>query len=579
MAGRIPQQFIDDLLLQVDIVDVIDPRLPLKRVGRNFQACCPFHNEKTPSFTVSPDKQFYHCFGCGANGTAVGFLMDYEQMGFVESIHELADMVGVAMPVTTQPLSLVSKDIYDLLDKVSQYYVRQLQTHPQRTFFLAYLERRGLLPQTVERFAVGMAPDGWDNLLKSFGNSERDRQRLNEAGLLSNNESGRQYDRFRNRLMFPILDRRDRVVGFGGRTLDDSISPKYLNSPETKVFQKSSQLYGLFQARKSQPKLNRIIIVEGYMDVLTLVNNGITNAVATLGTAVTTDHLRQAMRTSPEIVFCFDGDRAGQQAAWHAAETALPMLGGNNQFKFVFLADGDDPDSFLKQWGQTAFVSLVTKAKNYSDFFFDYLKGSLDISSMDGRSRLVETAKPYLRHVPLGLYRDMLEQQLADRAKVDIALLRRHLNAPLPLHAKKTTQSRRTKSKISPLVETAMTILLQYPIFYADIAIDELDKIATLDIPGIKMLVALIKTLRQNPRLKTAGLLERSKGSRHDEYLRQLALKRLALSSNGLKHELLGVIQRLCQQASRQRQEQLIGKNNDPSQLTEGEKKELKSFK
>ena len=339
MAGHIPPQFIDDLLTRVDIVDIVDARVPLKKAGKNLHACCPFHNEKTPSFTVSPDKQFYHCFGCGAHGTAVSFLMEYDQMSFPESIQELADSVGMTVP-TTQSFSAspAKKNLYDLMDRGSQYYIQQLQSHPQREIFLDYLKQRGLFAQVVEKFGIGMAPDGWDNVLKVFGTDEYNRKQLNEAGLLSSNDKGRTYDRFRNRLMFPIRDRRGRVIGFGGRVLDDS-TPKYLNSPETPIFHKGSELYGLFQARKAHRKLDKVIIVEGYMDVIALADHGVTNAVATLGTATTPDHLRQLMRSSPEIIFCFDGDRAGREAAGRAAENALPMLGGNHQLKFMFLAD------------------------------------------------------------------------------------------------------------------------------------------------------------------------------------------------------------------------------------------------
>lgn len=572
MAGQIPTQFIDDLLTRVDIVDVVDARVPLKKAGKNLHACCPFHNEKTPSFTVSPDKQFYHCFGCGAHGTAIGFLMEYDQMSFPESIHELADLVGMTVP-TTQSLSPspATQNLYDVLDKVSQYYVHQLQTHPQRTIFEDYLKQRGLSSKTIELFNIGMAPDGWDNVLKTFGTTDLARQQLNEAGLLSSNDKGRTYDRFRNRVMFPIRDRRGRVIGFGGRVLDDS-TPKYLNSPETPVFHKGRELYGLFQARKANRKLDRIIIVEGYMDVIVLTEHGITNAVATLGTATTPDHLRLIQRSTPEVVFCFDGDRAGRDAAWRAAENALPLLGGNQQLKFMFLPDGEDPDSVVRQQGAEKFNILVDQAQNYSDFFFATLESRVDIASMDGRARLVEIAKPYLRHIPAGIYRDMLEQQLADRAQTNTALLHKHLDKPPENKSKALQKALTTSTAISP-VRMAITIVLQHPELHS--AVDKFDKISTLERPGIKILVQMLETLRENPHLNTAALLERARDSEYAEHLQRLVQQPLSLSADELKHELVGIIQQLQQQALSERQTYLTSKPFN--QLTDVEKEEIRN--
>ena len=572
MAGQIPTQFIDDLLTRVDIVDVVDARVPLKKAGKNLQACCPFHNEKTPSFTVSPEKQFYHCFGCGAHGTAIGFLMEYDQMSFPESIHELADLVGMTVP-TTQSLtpSPATQNLYDLLDKVSQYYVHQLQTHPQSGIFKDYLKQRGLSVKTIELFNIGMAPDGWDNVLKTFGTTELARKQLNEAGLLSSNDKGRTYDRFRNRVMFPIRDRRGRVIGFGGRVLDDS-TPKYLNSPETPVFHKGHELYGLFQARKANRKLDRIIIVEGYMDVIVLTEHGITNAVATLGTATTPDHLRLIQRSTPEVIFCFDGDRAGRDAAWRAAENALPLLGGNQQLKFMFLPDGEDPDSVVRQQGAEKFNILVEQAQNYSDFFFATLENRVDIASMDGRARLVEIAKPYLRHIPAGIYRDMLEQQLADRAQTNTALLHKHLDKP-PENKSKALQKALTASTAISPVRMAITIVLQHPELHS--AVDKFDKISTLERPGIKILVQMLETLRENPHLNTAALLERARDSEYAEHLQRLVQQPLSLSADELKHELVGIIQQLQQQALSERQTYLTSKPFN--QLTDAEKEEIRN--
>ncbi len=571
MAGQIPPQFIDDLLTRVDIIDVIDSRVPLKKAGKNLTACCPFHNEKSPSFTVSPEKQFYHCFGCGAHGTAIGFLMEYEQLSFPESIQELADMVGMTVPVSNSfTPSPAKQNVYDLLDKVSQYYVHQLSNHPKRSEFVDYVARRGLSQKTVEHFNIGMAPDGWDNVLKTFGSSDNARQQLDEAGLLSSNDKGRSYDRFRKRLMFPIRDRRGRVIGFGGRVLDDS-TPKYLNSPETPVFHKGHELYGLYEAKKANRKLDRIVIVEGYMDVVALAEFGVTNAVATLGTSTTPDHLRLLQRSTSEVVFCFDGDRAGKDAAWRAAENALPLLGGNHQLKFMFLPDGDDPDSIVRTEGAEAFNQRVEQAQNYSDFFFATLESRVDVSSMDGRARLVEIAKPYLRHVPSGVYRDMLEGLLIERAQISTSMLNKHIEKPAEnKHQNHYKSKPLSTSGISP-IRMAITILVQHPELHAEVG--EYDRIVNLETPGIKILADMLETLRQNPHLTTAMLLERVRGTESEQHLRKLALQTLSLSASELKFELVGVIARLQREAKEQRKAYLEQKHL--SQLTDEEKREI----
>jgi DNA primase len=561
MAGQIPPQFIDDLLTRVDITDVIDVRVSLKKAGKNLQACCPFHNEKTPSFTVSPEKQFYHCFGCGAHGTAIGFLMEYDQMSFPEAVPTSQSLIP----------NPAKQNIYDLLDKVCQYYVHQLLTHPKRAEFVDYLERRGLSAKTVDHFNIGMAPDGWDNVLKTFGGNQQAIQQLKEAGLLSSNDKGRTYDRFRNRVMFPIRDRRGRVVGFGGRVLDDS-TPKYLNSPETPVFHKGHELYGLYQARKASRKLNRIVIVEGYMDVIALAEKGINNAVATLGTATTPEHLKQLQRSAPEVVFCFDGDRAGREAAWRAAENALPLLGGNHQLKFMFLPDGEDPDTLVKQQGAEVFNGMVEQAKNYSDFFFESLESRLDINSMDGRARLIEIAKPYLRLIPTGVYRELFEQRLAERAQTSTSVLHKHMDKP-PSGQISVKKSAPVSTGISP-IRMAITILLQHPSLH--VSVGQFDKITALSRAGIAVLAELLEILHQHPHLNTAALLERARDTDYGEHLKKLAMQTLDLSPEELQHELIGIIKKLQYEALELRQEILSKKLF--SEMTEQEKQEIKQL-
>jgi len=571
MAGQIPPQFIDDLLTRIDIVDIVDSRVPLKKAGKNLSACCPFHNEKTASFTVSPEKQFYHCFGCGAHGTAIGFLMEYDQMSFPESVQELADHAGMTVPTShTISNTPAKQNLYELLDKVSQYYVHQLQTHPQRGDFVDYLKKRGLSKKTIEHFNIGMAPDGWDNVLRTFGASAQAKTQLEETGLLSSNDKGRTYDRFRNRVMFPIRDRRGRVIGFGGRVLDDS-TPKYLNSPETAVFHKGSELYGLYQAKKANRKLTRIVIVEGYMDVIALAEQGILNSVATLGTATTPDHLRQLLRSAPEVIFCFDGDRAGREAAWRAAENALPMLGGNHELKFMFLPDGEDPDSIVKQEGAEKFNQRVDQAQSYSDYFFATLEGRVDTSSMDGRARLVEVTKPYLRHIPTGVYRDMLEQRLAEIAKTNLATLNKHLDKPA---VQKNKRPAKQSSSVNSPVRTAITILLQHPELHKEI--DGYQSLQVLEVPGIDVLVQLLELLHEHPHLNTAALLERWRDDKISAHLQRLAQQTLSLSAEELQHELSGIVRQFQKQAIEERQSYLT--NKPFSQLTDAEKEEVKSF-
>lgn len=573
MAGQIPTQFIDELLARVDIVDIIDTRVALKKAGKNLHACCPFHNEKTPSFTVSQEKQFYHCFGCGAHGTAIGFLMEYDQLSFPEAIQELADHVGMTVPASQQQtnLSPVKQSLYELMDKVRQYYVHQLQTHAQKQTFNDYLKQRGLSQKTVEFFGIGMAPDGWDNVLRTFGNNPQQSQQLLEGGLLIKNDKGRTYDRFRNRIMFPILDRRGRVIGFGGRVLDDS-TPKYLNSPETPIFHKGTELYGLYQARKANRKLERIVIVEGYMDVIALAEHGISNAVATLGTSTTVDHLRLLLRAAPEVVFCFDGDRAGRDAAWRAAENALPMLGGNQQLKFMFLPDGEDPDSLVREQGADAFNGRVMHAQNYSEFFFETLSSRVDLASIDGRARLVEMAKPYLKHVPAGVYRDMLEQRLAELSKTNMATLNKHLEKPA--QQQKRAAKKQIMAAMTP-IRMAITIVLQYPILAREI--DDVAAIRGVTQPGVNILQELLETLHQHPHLTTAALLERWRDKENGAHLQKLALQPLSLSADALKHELTGIVSRLQQEAKAQRINELTSKPF--SELTDAEKAEVKSYK
>ncbi|MBK1732221.1 DNA primase, partial [Thiococcus pfennigii] len=418
MAGRIPHEFIDDLLARVDIVDVISRRLQLRKAGKEFQARCPFHDEKTPSFTVSREKQFYHCFGCGAHGSAIGFLMEYERLGFREAVEELAHQAGVELPLDDQaPRGPDLTPLYETLQRAADLYRRQLREHPSSRAARDYLSRRGLSDEIIERFGLGYAPEGWDFLRERLGHDRDAQERLAQAGLLAEHEQGRRYDRFRDRIMFPIRDQRGRVIGFGGRVLGDQ-RPKYLNSPETALFHKGQALYGLYETHQQRRALDRLLIVEGYMDVIALAQFGIPYAVATLGTATTPEHLRRLLRSAPELIFCFDGDRAGREAAWKALQTALPQATGQQQIRFLFLPEGEDPDTLVRREGRDGLEQRLAAATPLSDVLFEHLTRQVDLASAEGRARLAALAEPLLKDLPPSLYKQLLLDRLAELARL-----------------------------------------------------------------------------------------------------------------------------------------------------------------
>ena len=433
--ARIPQKFIDDLLDRVDIVEVIDRRVKLKKTGKNFSACCPFHDEKTPSFSVNPGKQFYYCFGCGAGGNALGFLMDYERLEFPEAVESLAQTVGLQVPKEElrpgqTPPQDTNRPILEQLEQATRFYEHSLRKHPEAKRAVAYLKGRGLSGEIARAFRVGFAPPGWDNLLQTADNDAQQIKRLTDGGMLVTNDRGRTYDRFRDRIVFPILDARGRVIAFGGRVLGDD-KPKYLNSPETPVFHKSRELYGLYQARKSERSLNRIVVVEGYMDVIALAQYGIGYAVATLGTATSEAHMERLFRHVPEVVFCFDGDEAGRKAAFRALESTLPVMHDGRQARFLFLPDGEDPDSLVRARGAEHLEHLFSSATPLENFLFDWVAQDLDISTLDGRARFSKQAAPFVHLIPEGVFKTLMYQSLADRTGIDIDSLKR-LQTPLP---------------------------------------------------------------------------------------------------------------------------------------------------
>ena len=432
--ARLPQAFLDDLLDRLDIVEVIDRRVKLKKAGKNYSACCPFHEERTPSFSVNPERQFYYCFGCGAGGNALGFVMEYERLDFREAVEGLAQSVGLEIPQddprsSSEPIRDQNKVLYEALERASKFYEHALRQHAERHKVVNYLKGRGLTGEIARDFRIGFAPAGWDNLMQANGTDEPAKDVLMRSGMLVKNDGGRTYDRFRERVMFPIQDQRGRVIAFGGRVLGDD-KPKYLNSPETPVFQKSRELYGLWQARKHPRRLERIVVVEGYMDVIALAQHGIHYAVATLGTSTSETHLERLFRLVPEVVFCFDGDDAGRKAAFRGLEATLPAMQDGRQAKFLFLPEGEDPDTLVRAKGKAYLENLFDHADPLETFLFKHLAEGLDLESMDGRARFSKLAAPHLHRLPEGVFKTLMYQALAEKTGIDAESLKRLQHPP-----------------------------------------------------------------------------------------------------------------------------------------------------
>lgn len=435
MAGLIPQTFLDDLVERVDIVDIIDPRVKLKKTGKNYSACCPFHEEKTPSFSVSPDKQFYYCFGCGASGDALKFILEYDRLSFPDAVEELAKFAGIEVPKTQQQdpqKQKKRKSLYQLLEKSDEFFRQQLRHSSARQHAVNYLQKRGLSGEIARDFGIGYAPPGWDNLFKNIGLEDQDKQSLIDGGMIVERpEDNKRYDRFRNRIMFPIRDVRGRVIAFGGRVLDDS-KPKYLNSPETEIFHKGKELYGLYEAKKSYRQLDRVLVVEGYMDVVALAQFGIRFGVATLGTACGEDHLTLAFKHTSEVVFCFDGDKAGRKAATRALESSLPAMQDGRRIKFLFLPEGEDPDTLIRQVGADTFTQMIENAVPLEEYLFDSVAEQVDLKTMVGRAHMSKLAAPLLHKLPQGVYRELMFTNLASRTGISQDILMELVAAPEP---------------------------------------------------------------------------------------------------------------------------------------------------
>ncbi len=578
MAGLIPQTFIDDLLQRIDIVDIIDERVPLRKAGNSYKACCPFHNEKTPSFHVNQDKQFYHCFGCGANGSALGFLMEYDNLGFVDAVHDLASRAGMEVPTEgdSRPANDYTAD-YELLSQVSAYYQKMLKSGEGSQQAIDYLKGRGLSGEIAASYELGYAPAGWDRLLKQFGKTEQSRQALYRTGMLIEKDQGGHYDRFRERIMFPIRDPRGRVIGFGGRIIGQG-EPKYLNSPETPIFHKGRELYGLYQAKKAIRDKAQIIVVEGYMDVVALAQFGVDNAVATLGTATTREHLDKLFRLSPEILFCFDGDRAGRQAAWRALETSLPLLVDGRSILFLFMPEGEDPDTMVRSKGSAVFTDRQSQTA-LSDFLFATQEAQIaNLDSDEGRARLFATIKPLIEQLPTGTYRDLLLKRLSERTSLTQGRLASQIGSapdqqPNRQHQLKPQAGHHQMS----LVRLAIKLLLTRP----EIAhkAEDVEPLRTLDLPGIELMVDLIQFIQQRPGSHMGMILQHWQGDENGKHLsRLLAMEALDLE-NGEENEFLDTLHRLRMQHQAQRLSILTEKaEKGMKNLSDAEKTEYRQL-
>ncbi|TCV96146.1 DNA primase [Luteibacter rhizovicinus] len=563
MRGRIPDSFIDELLARVDIVDVIERRVPLKKAGREWTACCPFHNERSPSFYVSPQKQFFHCFGCGAHGSAIKFLMDYERLEFPDAIEELAQSAGLTVPYEGGRDNAPREDktdLYGLLDDAASFYQKELGGSPEA---MAYVDRRGLDAETIKRFRIGWAPAGYDGVMKALGTSDKRRQLLNEAGMVASNERGNRYDRFRERVMFPILDRRGRVIAFGGRVLTAEQSPKYLNSPETPLFHKGRELFALWQVKQANQNLTRIMVVEGYMDVIALHQAGLPIAVATLGTATTPDHAEVLFRAAPDVFFCFDGDRAGKAAAWRALESVLPRMRDGRQAFFLFLPDGEDPDTLVRKEGKDGFEKRMKEAMPLSEYFFEELARDVDITRLDGRARLAERARPLIAKFPDGAFRDLMAQELERRTGARAMLEPEKPSRP----------SSRNVNIQRSLVRSAITLLLAQPSMAEEVETPY--SFLRLNKPGVDLLAELLDIARARPGINPALLIETFAERPEYASLQKLAQADVIGEAEMQKVEFMDALRQMQLQAVMQRREALIAKSRE-GVLDDAEKAELR---
>lgn len=631
MAGLIPQSFIDDLLNRTDIVDVVSSRVQMKKAGKNYTACCPFHKEKTPSFSVSPDKQFYYCFGCGAGGNALGFIMDHDNLDFPQAVEELAKAAGMEIPREEsgrphKPRQPTDSPLYPLLTAAADFYRQALKSHPARKAAVDYLKGRGLTGEIARDFGLGFAPPGWDNLYKHLSSDTLQQKAMIDAGLLVENaETGKRYDRFRDRVMFPIRDSRGRIIAFGGRVLGDD-KPKYLNSPETPVFHKGQELYGLFEARKFNRSLDEIIVVEGYMDVIALAQQGLRNAVATLGTATSEEHMKRLFRVVPSVLFCFDGDQAGRNAAWRALEATLPCLQDGRRARFLFLPEGEDPDTLVRSEGTDAFKARINQhAQPLADYFFQQLTEEADPRSLEGKAHMATLAAPLIDKVPGANLRALMRQRLSEITGLNSeAVSQLAQNAPAPTQPaydpgidydampdysdfqqpdmylpqqewtpkKSGTGGKKWENKpwdkkgkrgaereqawvpvgVEPPTLTALRTLLHHPQLAKKV--EDAEHFAAEDQTNNQLLIALVEAVQKNPKLSSIQLLSRWHGTEQGRLLQRLLEKEWLIDADNLEQQFFDTITSLSARQRERKLEQLLRKARQ-GELSSEEKNQL----
>ena len=575
MAGLIPQNFIDDLIARVDIVEIMGSRIQIKKAGKEFKAVCPFHDDSNPSLTISPSKGFYHCFSCGAHGTAVGFLMNYEHLSFIEAIESLASSLGVEIPYeqNQQPIKK-NNNLYDLLAEIQAHYQLLLK---KNSGAIEYLKNRGITGDVAKRFNIGFAPPGWRNILDKYGTSKNGTSELLKLGLIIQKDNNNYYDRFRERIMFPIRDNRGRYIGFGGRILNQE-QPKYLNSPETPLFHKGRELYGLYECQQALRNIQRIVVVEGYMDVISLAQHGIDYAVASMGTATTDDHFNRLFRLTDYIYFCFDGDQAGLDAAWRALKNALPHVREGRQIKFVFLPEKDDPDTYVKKNSATAFEKELDDGLDLSDFLIEKLAKDIDMKSIDGRARLAEKTKPLVNQIPEGIFKELILEKLSGAIGLSTAKLNKLLvnqDNQLARNGRSRIISKLPKKKLKggpSVIKKAITLILNHPSIANDITHEKIGKNAK---PGVEILKKLVTTIQEKPQITTAGLIELWRDDPEGKFLGQLAISELPENEDfNAKDELQDCLHQIMRDNHKARIAHLINKQSN-NELASDEKKEL----
>ena len=636
MAGLIPQSFIDDLLNRTDIVDVVSSRVQMKKAGKNYTACCPFHKEKTPSFSVSPDKQFYYCFGCGAGGNALGFIMDHDNLDFPQAVEELAKAAGMEIPREEsgrphKPRQPTDSPLYPLLTAAADFYRQALKSHPARKAAVDYLKGRGLTGEIARDFGLGFAPPGWDNLYKHLSSDTLQQKAMIDAGLLVENaETGKRYDRFRDRVMFPIRDSRGRIIAFGGRVLGDD-KPKYLNSPETPVFHKGQELYGLFEARKFNRSLDEIIVVEGYMDVIALAQQGLRNAVATLGTATSEEHMKRLFRVVPSVLFCFDGDQAGRNAAWRALEATLPCLQDGRRARFLFLPEGEDPDTLVRSEGTDAFKARINQhAQPLADYFFQQLTEESDPRSLEGKAHMATLAAPLIDKVPGANLRTLMRQRLSeitgltsetvsqlaqsapprpqaqpaydpgidydampdysDFQQPDMYIPQQEWTPKKPGAGGKKWENKPWDKKgkrggereqawipvgVEPPTLTALRTLLHHPQLAKKV--EDAGHFAAEDQTNNQLLIALVEAVQKNPKLSSIQLLSRWHGTEQGRLLQRLLEKEWLIDADNLEQQFFDTITSLSARQRERNLEQLLRKARQ-GELSSEEKNQLRDL-